>query len=104
MGLLLPFEQHATRDDEVSAALFVFGDEERIHTADVLRRFSASDDVDLRHRAKGALPRDSHFVAALHLAFDLALDRKTGAERLLELARADGAERELARQLQSTGC
>ena len=89
-------EQRAARDDDVLAALLVFDDAELVDAAFVLRRIGVADDVDLRDRAEGALPRDAHLVSALHRSLDLALDRKPGAEGLLELPRGGGAKRQPA--------
>ncbi len=63
-------------------------------------RIGVANDVDLRHRAEGALPGDAHLVAGLHRAVDLAFDGKPRSKRILELAGRGGPTLQLARQRQ----
>ena len=98
---LLLLEQRTPRDDEVPAALPVLDDPERVDVSFVLRRVRGPEDVDLRHRAEGALAGDAHFVPALHDALDLAFHREAGAERVLELPVGRGPPRQLPGERQS---
>ena len=56
---LFLLEQCAARDDEIPAALLELDDAELIDAPLVLRRIGVPDDIDLRDRAEGALPRDA---------------------------------------------
>ena len=87
VALLLLLEQRPARDDEVPAAFLELDDAEGVDAAEVLRRIGGPNGVDLRERAEAALAGDADFVAALHLALDLAFDGEAGAESVLELPR-----------------
>ena len=67
----------------------------------VFRRVRGPVDVDLRHRAEGALAGDPYFVPALHDTFDLALHREAGAEGVHELPVGHGPPCQLPGERQS---
>ncbi len=94
---LLLLEERAPRDDEIPAAFLVLDDAECVDVAFVLGG-SGVPDVDLRHRAEGALMRDSHLVSALDRAFDLAFHRKARVERVFELPIGRGPAGQLPRE------
>src|SRR5439155_25897523 len=79
------FQQRTPRDDAVSAVFFVLDDPECVDTPDVLRRIHGPDNVDLGEWAEGSLTADARLVSALYLAFDPALHRQSGVERVFEL-------------------
>ena len=78
-------EKRAARDDDVLAAFLVFDDAELIDAAFVGRRVGAGG-VDLRDRAERTQPCYPHLVSTFHRPLDLAFDRETRVERVLELA------------------
>ncbi len=93
-GPLLFLEQRTARNDEIPAAFLVLDDPERVDVPFVLRRVLGPDDVDLGHRAEGALAGDAHLVSPLHGPLDLAFHRETGMERVFELSRGRGPARQ----------
>ena len=97
---LLLFEQRTPRDDEVLAAFLELDDPELVDAPDV-RRGVGTGRVDLGDGTEAAQAGDADFVSALHLPFDLAFDRKSGAERVLELPRGRGASHELPGECQA---
>src|SRR4029453_16348353 len=101
--LLLLFEQHTSRDDDVPALILVFDDTEPVDVPFVLGigvSGTGRTDIDLREGAEGALTRDANLVSALQAAFDLAFPRQTRMKRVLELSRGGGPECQLAREPQ----
>src|SRR5438105_6489039 len=99
---LAGFEQRATRDDDVLAAVLELDDLECVHLPDMLRGVRGSDGINLGERTEPAGAADTDLVAALDVTFDLSFYRKTGAKRVFELPIGRRATLQLPRERESS--
>ena len=97
-GALLFFELLAPRDHDVLAPFLVLDNAEGVDLPLIYCRIGGAGDVDLRHRAEGALPGDAHLVAALDRSLDLTLYGEVVLECLFDFALGGSVAHALLRQ------